>query len=313
MPLLGMRRPDLPASEAALRQRAGGERSWTAQESPLADRRAGLFETCANPHCSTGWLRLWRSRSGPILEGGWSCSPGCTEELVRTALRREMEARGPVRETHRHRVPLGLLMMEQGWITAAQLRQALEAQRTAGGGRLGQWLMRLHGISEELMTRALGLQWSCPVLGLEYHDAEALTALVPRLFLDAYGALPLRVAAGRVLYLGFADRLDPVLALAVERMTGMRVECGVVCGAQFGPAHQRMLAARFPHVELIEAASEAALARAFARALEKTRPVAARLVRVHDCLWLRMSTRAQGGMLAEPDATRDVIGLMGIR
>ena len=76
------------------------------------------------------------------------------------------------------------------------------------------------------MTRALGLQWSCPVLGLEYHDAEALTVLLPRLFVDAFGALPLRVAAGRLLYLGFEDRLDPVVALAVERMSGLRVESG---------------------------------------------------------------------------------------
>ena len=51
---------------------------------------------------------------------------------------------------------------------------------------------------------------------------------MPRLFVDAFGALPLRVAAGKILYLGFEDRLDPVLALAVERMTGLRVESGLV-------------------------------------------------------------------------------------
>ena len=83
-------------------------------------------------------------------------------------------------------------------------------------------------VSEQLVTRALGLQWSCPVLGLELHDAERLTALLPRLFVDAFGALPLRVAAGKILYLGFEARLDPVLALAVERMTGLRVESGLV-------------------------------------------------------------------------------------
>jgi len=58
-------------------------------------------------------------------------------------------------------------------------------------------------VSEQLVTRALGLQWSCPVLPLEYHDAQALTALMPRLFVEAFGALPLRVAAGKLLYLGF--------------------------------------------------------------------------------------------------------------
>ena len=139
-----------------------------------------------------------------------------------------MEARGTAEDNHRHRIPLGLAMLEQGWITGSQLRGALEAQRAAGGGRLGQWLVRQQGVSEQLVTRALGLQWSCPVLGIDAHDAEGLTALLPRLFVDAFGALPLRVAAGRILYMGFESRLDPVLALAVERMTGLRVECGLV-------------------------------------------------------------------------------------
>ena len=99
----------------------------------------------------------------------------------------------------------------------------MTSQRTAGVGRLGHWLVQQQGVNEKLVTRALGLQWSCPVLAMEYHDAEALTPLVPRLFIDAFGALPLRVAAGKLLYLGFEDRLDPVLARAIERMTGLRV------------------------------------------------------------------------------------------
>ncbi len=164
-------------------------------------------------------------------------------------------------------------MLEQGWITSGQLRQALDAQRVAGAGRLGHWLVRQQGVSEQLVARALGLQWSCPVLPLEFHDAEAMTACVPRLFVDAFGALPLRVAAGRLLYLGFDDRLDPVLALAIERMTGLRVESGLMQGSLFRPAHTRMLSAKFPPMELIEASGEPALVHAFARSIERVRPV----------------------------------------
>ena len=318
MPLLSRKRippasqPNTPqATSAGL---AGmDDLAWADVRSSQPGRGLGLFETCANPYCATGWLRLWRSRSGPIFEGGWNCSPACTAARVETALRREMDGWGATPETHRHRIPLGLALLEQGWITHAQLRRALEAQKTAGGGRLGQWLIRQRAATEEQVTRALGLQWSCPVLGLEFHDSDGLTALVPRLFLDAFGALPLRVAAGKLLYLGFQDRLDSMLALAVERMTGLRVECGVVRGSAFGPAHTRMLAARFPRVELIEAASEQAMVRAFARALERVRPAASRLVRVHDCLWLRMVSRPQSGPLADPSTVQDVIGLIGVQ
>ena len=107
-----------------------------------------------------------------------------------------MDGRGSPREGHRHRIPLGLVLLEQGWITHPDLRGALMAQRDAGAGRLGSWLVRNQSASEEQVTRALGLQWGCPVLGMEFDHPEGLTALVPRLFVDAFGALPLRVAAG---------------------------------------------------------------------------------------------------------------------
>jgi len=273
--------------------------------------RLTLFETCANPACDSGWLHLLRSRTAPVFEGGWSCSAACTRARVQAAARRELAGRVTAPEAHRHRIPLGLTMLEQGWITAPQLRAALEAQRAAGGGRLGHWLVRQQGVSEKLVTRALGLQWSCPVLPLEFHDAEALTAVLPRLFVDAFGALPLRVAAGQLLYLGFEDRLDAVLALAIERMTGLRVESGLVQGSEFGPAHLRMLGARFPPVTLIEASMEQAMVHALARAIEKSRPVESRLVRVHDCLWLRMFLRPESAALTEPGAIEDLICSIG--
>ena len=274
--------------------------------------RSGILEPCANPRCGSGWLHLWRSRSAPVFEGGWNCSPACTGERIQAAVRRELDGRGSGAVTYRHRLPLGLLMMEQGWITAGQLKLALEAQKAAGGGRLGQFLVRQQGVSEHLVTRALSLQWSCPVLPLEFHDPEALSPLLPRLFVDAFGALPLRVAAGRLVYLGFEERLDPALALALERMTGLRVESGLVRESEYRPARERMLNAVFPRVELLEAASEPALVHALARAVERARPIESRLVRVHDCLWLRMWNKVPRELVPEGGSVQDVIGSIGI-
>jgi hypothetical protein len=222
-----------------------------------------------------------------------------------------MEGRAIGTDKHRHRVPLGLMMMEQGWITSGQLKGALEAQKASGSGRLGNWLMRQQGVSESLVTRALSLQWSCPVLPLDFHDAEALAGVIPRLFVDAFGALPLRLAAGKLIYLGFEDRPDPALALGIERMSGLRVETGLVQGSAFRAAHDRMLGAAFPHVELLEAASEPLLVRALTRTVERERPVESRLVRIHECLWLRMWKKAQTGPLPDAAIVRDVIGSIG--
>jgi hypothetical protein len=313
MPILSRPIEGRPAwtANGAGDETAFGEAASGKRVGDRAGTRPGFFQTCANPGCESGWLHLWRSRSAPVFEGGWNCSAACTAARVAAAVRRELDGRGSAEQNHRHRIPLGLLMLEQGWITSGQLRQALDAQKDAGAGRLGHWLVRRQAVSEQLVTRALGLQWSCPVLPLEFHDAEALTALLPRLFVDAFGALPLRVAAGRLLYLGFEERLDPVLALAVERMTGLRVESGLVQGSLFRPAHTRLLSAKFPRVELIEASSEPAAVRVLSKAIERAQPAESRLVRAHDCLWLRMQLRPQVGSLPEAAAVEDLICSIG--
>ncbi|MGD0482601.1 MAG: hypothetical protein ABSA42_20705 [Terracidiphilus sp.] len=298
----GRERQFMSADDAA---RSSAGQTWPGQL--RAGEKSGILRTCANPQCGSGWLRLWRGREAPIFEGGWCCSAACTRARVEAALGRVMDARGPARDTYRHRIPLGLAMLEQGWITQGELRTALAAQRTAGSGRLGEWLVRQRSSSEERVTRALGLQWGCPVLSMEFHNPEDLTALLPRLFIDAFGALPLRVAAGKILYLGFEDRVDPALALATERMTGLHVEAGLVQGSLFQLAHARALESRFPSVELIEAATEQALAVALANALEEWRPVEARLARIHDCIWLRIWRRRQAGPVAESGSIRDLI------
>jgi hypothetical protein len=267
------------------RETGTAESAHAAIERPF---RPGLLGRCANPDCKSGWLQLFRDRSTPVFEDGWTCSPGCTEVRVQYALRREYEGGTPGREEHRHRIPLGLLMLEQGWITREQLKTALEAQRAAGSGRLGDWLIAGHATDEATVTRALGIQWSCPMLALKPGASSALASLMPRLFLDAFGVLPLRVAAGKLLYLGFEQRLDQALAFAVERMTRLRVESGILPSSAFRAEHARMVREEFPPVQLGEALTSAAAAHTLARAIERTRPVASRLVRVHDCIWLRM-------------------------
>jgi hypothetical protein len=312
MPLLD---PGLTTSKAPVQDAQGWIEPVDIPQSP--DRRersfrSGLFENCANPRCRSGWLHLWRSRMVPVFEGAWTCSPECTAAQMIAAVHRELDGSGGTREGHRHRIPLGLLMLEKGWITQTQLRAALEAQREAGTGRLGEWLIRQGGVNELQVTRALSCQWGCPVLPVDFHDPAQLAGVMPRLFLDAFGSLPLRVAGGKVLYLGFEGSLDPVLALAIERMNGLRIESGIVQESLFRLAHSRMLATTFPPVELVEAVSEAPAAYVLARSIERHRPVASRLVRVHDCLWLRMWSRHQRTVLPDKDLVHDVICRIGL-
>ena len=312
MPLL-RRDPLTPPAQSA---QATGVLQLEALGSPAARSRQARFrpgwlDGCSNHSCSSGWLHLWRKRAVPVFEDGWTCSPECTASRVLAAVTRELAGMEVSRAGHRHRIPIGLLMLEHGWITPDQLRRALDAQKEAGTGRLGRWLVDGGASEESTIARALALQWSCPVLTLEGRVPVSVTSAMPRLFVDAFAALPLRVTAGKTLYLGFEESLDPVLALAIQRMTGLRVVSGIVPESRFHQAHAQLLKEAFPSVELIESASEAAAAHALARSIERARPVAARLVRVHECLWLRMWLHPQIEPLPECETVRDVVCLIG--
>ena len=125
---------------------------------------------------------------------------------------------------------LGLLMLAQGWITHPQLQKALAAQRESGTGRIGEWLMSECGLEAEQIVRGLSMQWGCPVLTTEGFSPEAMALVMPKIFVEEFGLLPMRVAGSRILYLGFADRLDASAAFATEQMTELKVESGVVEG-----------------------------------------------------------------------------------
>src|ERR1700760_4235571 len=115
-----------------------------ASSRPMAAKTGSLFlRQCGNPDCKSGWIKLWRSRQTPILEGNWACSPACMQQMVQGVILREAaEASSGQKIVHQHRVPLGLVLLSRGSITREQLRKALEGQRKAGTGKLGEWLIR---------------------------------------------------------------------------------------------------------------------------------------------------------------------------
>lgn len=277
--------------------------------SKSVSRRLRAFPVCANPHCASGWLQLWRNRRVPVLEGGWLCSPACTRARVEQLLRRETADAGTV-APHRHRVPIGLVLLRRGWIEHQDLKDALEAQRGGSKMRLGEWLMANRGLSESRLTQALGLQWGCPVFSLEKHGSALPVTVIPRLLPESFGFVPIRLSPAGRIYMGFEHRIDHSVALAVERMTGLQAELGFLRGAEFEEAQRGFAAGRFPRARLIEAGSAELLIEALARQIEKEKPQEARLVRVHDLFWLRMWKTLGDGDATVPMAgdAEDVIG-----
>lgn len=282
------------------------------EELPLSTALVGaagvssLVGHCSNPECRSTWLQLFRHHARPTFEGGWTCSPECTEARMRVAVCREL--RGMIKDEvpHRHRVPLGLLMHEQGWITTSQLRRAVEAQKECRSLRLGEWLVKQGSSDEDTITRALSVQWSCPVLPVS-PGLIATDSLLPQLFADAFGAMPVHGPTGKSLYLGFEQNVDKTLALALERIEGLRVECGIVPTSTFRESLRLIRRRNSPGIQIAEAAIDIAAAHVFAKAIERARPIGSRLVRVHDWLWMRMVCAPKPAGLAGDSNIRDVV------
>jgi hypothetical protein len=256
---------------------------------PASLRQPQTKRICGHEECANGWVMPWRNRRRPIFEGQWGCSGRCVLAMVQAAVRRELGDRDrAIAAPHRHRVPLGLVMLAQGWITHPQLRRALEAQRESGTGRIGDWLIRESGVEPEKVTRGLSMQWGCPVLTTEGFSPEAMALVMPKIFVETFGLLPLRVAGSRILYLGSMDRLDASVAFAMEQMTELKVESGVVEGEQFEAARRRLLACDGVEMRLESLEDKDSMSARITALLEQRQPLAARLVRVHQYYWLRM-------------------------
>jgi Type II secretion system (T2SS), protein E, N-terminal domain len=293
--------------------------------------RSEAGRVCGNAGCGRGWFRFWQDRRRPMFEGRWGCSRECLTAMVAAAVRRAsadggvgdggpdenggLASAGDGREVedgarHRHRVPLGLVLLAQGWISHPQLRYALEAQRRAGHGRLGRWLVAECGLAEERVTRALGMQWSCPVLRMEGFDPVAMALLAPRVLMDRLGMVPVRIAAERILYLAFAEQLDASAALAMERMSGLKVESGLAGAAELAAARRRLDGCRFVAAEEERVERVEEVAGRMGAALARLRPRASRMVRVREFYWLRMWLES-GAMRTEeggaPIGTEDVM------
>lgn len=270
-----------------------------------------LLPQCGNRKCRSGWIKLWRGRQGPVLDGEWACSPACMQELVQAAILREAGEPNASRLAHQHRVPIGLVLLSRSVITQEQLRKALDAQKKTGTGRLGEWLVRQKAIDETQVARALSAQWNCPVLAGAPHDPAVMAPAFPRLLIDSFGAVPLRLAGHEILYVAFEDRIDRCLVLAVERMLGLKVEAGVLRDLEFVQARQDILRASFPKTRLLEVTNIRGLVHAVTTALEERKPSRSRVLRVGDYFWLRIwrSPAASEGHRALP-ATEDVEDLV---
>lgn len=271
----------------------------TNPKSHPSSRATRWIDVCGNRECRTGWLQLFRSRSFPRFEEKWGCSAVCMERMIADAVRSQIESWEPVPAERALRMPLGLILLSRGWISHRELQEALAAQRHAQNGRIGEWLHRLHGISEETITKALGIQWNCTVLPSGMPGLEFARWLIPAFLRNRYGLAPLRQGSDKALYLAGKYRAEHAAARAMEHMLREPVHAAFLEDSAWNLADGDTADTAELHLP-----GRDGVVSCIRELIEQSRPSDARLVRVHDHLWLRMWLRGRG---SHPMQIRDIV------
>ena len=203
---------------------------------PLPGLHVNVPPGCANPLCprpATFWQRWWARNEGIRLAQEWVCSPECFRSVLPEHLKQYLYPAAP-REARPNRIPLGLVLLSQGTITADQLKAALAAQGSAGTGRIGEWLILQGAATEQDILRALAIQQGCPTFSASEQQALPAALHFPLSFVESYRATPVFFSQPQnTLYVGFRDTVLHAFLLALEQMFGCNTRPCIIAPALF--------------------------------------------------------------------------------
>ncbi len=248
--------------------------------------------SCSGPQSLWHRLRHRRRPNGTFLQGIFYCQPRCLEAALTGQLSRLHVITPPPPPPNR--IPLGLLMVARGKLTYTEVRAALEAQRRARYGKIGEWIEKLGFATEQEVTNALALQWGCPVTSSIDLSTIQSPGSIPLPILEAFQMLPLDyVTSTNTLYLAFGERVDHTALLAIEKILACRTQ-PCVAGRK-SVARQLDSMRQLPRpsdVEFGPMKDLAEMARIASSYTARLSPDQVRLCRVGGFIWLRLDVHA---------------------
>lgn len=262
----------------------------------LNNRPEGAPRVCGLAACSgtqTLWHRVLRRQSGFRLEGVHYCSLRCLEHALGIEMAR-MLALSPAPPPS-NRMPLGLLMVARGKLTYAEVLAALEAQRRARYGKIGEWFEKLGFATEEDVTTALALQWGCPVASSDFTpDGNKPAHRIPLPVLESFQMLPLHhVAVTNTLAIAFGERVDHSALYAIEHLLDCRTQPCVAGRRAIANRIERLRQQPLPgEVQFGPMHDPAEMARIASSYVGKLGSEEVRVRRLASVIWLRLTTRA---------------------
>src|ERR1044071_653323 len=118
---------------------------------------------------------------------------------------------------------LGEILVRENLITAQQLRETLDYQRS-NGGRLGSNLVRLGYVSDDVVTAVLSRQYGVPSINLDLFQIEKeVIKLISEEVALKYSVLPIS-KVGATLTMAMADPTNVFAMDDIKFMTGLNVE-----------------------------------------------------------------------------------------
>ncbi|HLA09406.1 MAG TPA: type IV-A pilus assembly ATPase PilB [Pyrinomonadaceae bacterium] len=148
---------------------------------------------------------------------------------------------------------LGEILVRENLLSPQNLREALDYQREHGG-RLGQNLIKLGLVTDDMITAVLSRQYGIPSVNLElFQIDESVLRLIPQEVSQKYSVLPLS-RVGATLTLAMVDPTNIFAMDDIKFMTGLNVEPVLVAEASI----QQAIARYYGTSREIELASVAA-------------------------------------------------------
>jgi hypothetical protein len=261
---------------------------WIKRHHP--NKRVGCaLLSCSGP--KTLWQRLRGRHNGTFLHGVFYCGPQCLETALVGQISRLHAMTSPVQPPNR--IPLGLLMVARGKLTHLEVRAALEAQRRARYGKIGEWFEKLGFATEQDVTTALALQWGCPVVSSFDPSTVDSPGSIPLPILEAFQMLPFNYAAStNTLSLAFGERVDHAALYAIEKILECRARpCvagrkSIARQLEFMRQMNRQGDVEFVTRDLNE------MSRITSSYVTRLSPEEVRLSRVGRFIWLRLKVRS---------------------
>jgi len=139
-------------------------------------------------------------------------------------------------------IKLGEMLLKAKILKEGQLRLALNEQQKQGG-RLGEILVKLSLVTEDLLVRALSRQMGLPVTDLDMVQelAQELQAKLPRSVAASYEAVPIRLGdGGKLLTVAMADPQNTQMLERLKSITGCRISPHIASRSSIGRALRRL-------------------------------------------------------------------------